>query len=123
MKAMLFVFICCCSIALCQEPPRQLLAKLGSSINIQTHLKAIADPMWVPTIAIACCTHNACAMPWVESCVLGTVGSCICLACATECDDSKFPYYSISVLAPIKRGFLSVFPCMKERILAIKKKE
>lgn len=105
------------------EAPRQLMAQLASHINTQTCLKACSDPLCVPAIAITCCSHHACDVPWPIACSLGTVIASSFLGYATECDETKFNYYSVKTLATFKKGFLAMFPCMEPAKSVTKKTE
>ena len=107
------------------QAPTQLIAALRSQVDTQTCLKVIADPMCVPTAAIACCAYNVCPLPYPYACALGlgAGASCACLAWATEADASKFNYYSIKALAAFKTGILTLFPCMQNAKSLTKKTE
>ena len=124
---MYLLFLACSFTSICAQQyqvPKQLIAALRSQVDTQTCLKVMADPMCVPTAAIACCTYNVCpSLPYPYACALGAGASCACLAWATEADESKFNYYSIKALAALKTGILAIFPCMQNAKSLTKKKE
>ncbi|CAN5118969.1 hypothetical protein BH09DEP1_BH09DEP1_1820 [soil metagenome] len=104
------------------EAPTQL-AGWKSCVNTQTCLKAIADPVCVSTGLIAYVTYNVCNLPYPYACAAGAAISCTCLACAMKANETQYNYYSVNTLAAIKRGFLTVFPCMQEAVSVTKKTE
>lgn len=97
------------------EAPGQLISMFSTPIITKTCIKACCDPIVVPTIAIASCAHCAHEVPCLKACALGLTISSLCLAYATDCNETKFDYYSVNAFALLKKGLFTVFPCMESR--------
>lgn len=122
-KLIILVFFCATATAQQYEAPKQLSSCLRSDIGTKQCLKLIADPCYVPTAMVTYLTYNVCNLPYPYACAVGASTTCACIAWTTEADENKFNYYSVNALAALKRGILTVFPCMETRFSGKNKTE
>lgn len=122
-KLIILALFCAATNAQQYEAPKQLSSCLRSDVRTNQCLKLIADPCCVPTAMVACLTYNVCNLPYPYACAAGAGATCTCIACATEADENTSNYYSVNAFAVLKRGILTVFPCMETRFSGKNKTE